>query len=473
MSGCIKLRLRLRPKLYQLEIAFDNEHAHDLGGSSHAVASQSSGWLFAISRNTEPKEREMPSRPKNIVEQRRRLGGWLPRKEEELIAFRKDLARKARERAGLAPRASAVQEFAALIDGDPVLRMQLSRAITEAVEAGYELGYSSGDELMDIIDYLMTYAPRFSEASLIHCPLNAVIDWPMCMPAGYALFRDPVVNARLKRVLNLWSGFLDGPHSRTYLNTSAPEGWLSPEAQKQLGLSQFVCDPDKPHWGFESWNSFFTRRFLPDARPVAEPENSKVVVSACEASPYNIEHDVKLRDHFWIKSQPYSLLEILTSRERDLAQQFVGGSVYQAFLSAFNYHRWHAPVSGRIVKAYHVDGTYYSDVESEGVPGGLNDSQGYTTAVAARAVIVIDCDDNQVGQVGCVFVGMADVSSCVIEALAGQHVTKGDELGYFQYGGSTYCLVFRPNVVESFAVSQPFNDEGPAVKVNAQIATAR
>lgn len=407
----------------------------------------------------------MPGRAKNVVERRRRFGGWLSRKEAELVAFRQDLAQKARERVGVAPRATAVQEFAMLIDGDPVLRMQLTRAIAEAIDAGYELGYSTCDELMDIIDYLMTYAPRFSEASLIHCPLNAVIDWPMCMPAGYALFRDPVVNAKLKQVLNLWSGFLDGPHSRTYLNSSAPEGWLSPEAQKQLGLSQFVCDPSKPHWGFESWNSFFTRRFLRNARPVAGPENPKVIVSACEASPYNIEHDVKLRDHFWIKSQPYSLLEMFTTRERELAQHFVGGSVYQAFLSAFNYHRWHAPVSGRIVKAYHVDGTYYSDAESEGVdPGGLNDSQGYTSAVAARAIIVIDSDDPQIGLVGCVFVGMADVSSCVIEALTGQHVTKGDELGYFQYGGSTYCLVFRPNVVESFAVCPPFDDGGHQIK---------
>lgn len=413
---------------------------------------------------------QRPRHPETKPVRRRRLGGWLPRKEAELIAFRHDIARRARERTGAAPRSTAVDELALLIENDPVLRMELTQAITEATDSGFELGYSTVDELMDIIDFLMTYAPRFSEASLIHCPLNAVLDWPMCMPSGYAFFRDPVVNAKLNKVLDLWCGFLDGPHSRTYLNSSSPEGWLSAKAQKQLGLSQFVCDPTRPFWGFESWNSFFTRRFLPEARPVAEPRNSKIIVSACEASPYNIEDDVKLRDRFWIKSQPYSLEEMFTARERDLAEQFAGGSVYQAFLSAFNYHRWHAPVSGRIVKAYCVDGSYYS----EGVdPGGLNDSQGYITSVAARAVIVIDCDDPEIGLVGCIFVGMADVSSCIIEALAGQHVSKGDELGYFQYGGSTYCLVFRPDVIRSFEVAPPFDDEAPPVKVNAHIATAR
>ena len=31
----------------------------------------------------------------------------------------------------------------------------------------------------------------------------------------------------------------------------------------------------------------------------------------------------------------------------------------------------------------------------------------------------------------------------------GTHVAKGDELGYFQFGGSTYCLVLRPGIVSA------------------------
>jgi len=97
------------------------------------------------------------------------------------------------------------------------------------------------------------------------------------------------------------------------------------------------------------------------------------------------------------------------------------------------------------VKAYLVDGTYYSDAESESEgPDGLNDSQGYISAVAPRAVIVIDCDDPAIGEVGCVVTRMAEVSSCMIEAPPGQRVRKGDELGYFQYGGSSMCLIFWP-----------------------------
>jgi phosphatidylserine decarboxylase len=405
---------------------------------------------------------------------RRRLGEWLPREEHVIARFRKEFAAHARKRAGAAKMNGVVAELAAFIHDDPVVRMDFTWAIEQAREAGFELGYSNVDEFIVLLDAMLTYAPPFSESSLIHCPVNALLDWPMVMPSGYALFRDPAFNAHLKRVLNVWAGFLSGPYSREHLNTTSPNGWFCPEADGKIGLSRFLCDPAKPYWGFSSWNHFFTREFKPGARPVAQPDDDKIMVSACDASPYNIHENVRLQDSFWIKSQPYSLLEIFTAKESELAARFVGGAVYQAFLSAFYYHRWHAPVSGTIVKAYLADGAYYSDAESEGEdPGGLNDSQGYITAVAARAVIVIDSDDAAIGEVACVFVGMAEVSSCLIEALPGQHVHKGDELGYFQYGGSTWCLILRPGVIESFVAQPPFHDEAPPVKVNAHLCTAR
>lgn len=175
-----------------------------------------------------------------------------------------------------------------------------------------------------------------------------------------------------------------------------------------MHLDDYLCERSLAHWGFASWNDFFTRRLREGARPVDEPSNATVIVNACEASPYDLREQCQLHDRFWIKAQPYSLREILAGTEPDLAERFVGGSVYQGYLSAFNYHRWHAPVAGTIREAYNVDGTYYSDIEAEGTDArGLNDSQGYTTAVAARAVLVIEADERSLGLVGCVFVGMA------------------------------------------------------------------
>ncbi len=239
-------------------------------------------------------------------------------------------------------------------------------------------------------------------------------------------------------------------------------------------MSQFICDPDAPYWGFASWNNFFTRQFRPGERPVAEPDDNKVIVSACEASPYNIQHDVKLHDQFWIKSQPYSLQEMFTTSQHALANNLLVAVCIRLFLARLTItagtRRSVARSSRRITSTAAITPMRNRRAST---PAGLNDSQGYTTAIAARAVIVIDCDDPRIGLVGCIFVGMADVSSCVIEALPGQRVAKGDELGYFQYGGSTYCLVFQPAVVQSFMPHPPFDDAKPPLHVNACVAKAR
>ena len=69
----------------------------------------------------------------------------------------------------------------------------------------------------------------------------------------------------------------------------------------------FVCDPSMPHYGFASWDDFFTRQFRPNARPVACPDDDKVVVNACEAAPLRVERNVTKHGKFWIKGEPYNL----------------------------------------------------------------------------------------------------------------------------------------------------------------------
>jgi phosphatidylserine decarboxylase len=202
-----------------------------------------------------------------------------------------------------------------------------------------------------------------------------------------------------------------------------------------------------------------------------------VIVSACEATPYNIATGVHRRDQFWIKSEPYSLQDMLADDEA--VEQFVDGTVYQAFLSATDYHRWHSPVSGTIVRAFVQPGTYYSEADSQGADAvEPTCSQGYLAHVATRAIILIQADDPVIGLVAFVPVGMSDVSSCLIDAQIqpGAHVGKGDELGYFQFGGSTYCLILRPGVIAYFALSalpQPHNPDAPTMQVCTELATAR
>ena len=211
----------------------------------------------------------------------------------------------------------------------------------------------------------------------------------------------------------------------------------------------FVCEPDKPFHGFASWDDFFTRLFREGRRPVADPDNDAVIANACESAPYQLARDVKLRDTFWIKGEPYSLYHMLDGDP--LTEQFVGGTAYQAFLSAFNYHRWHSPVSGTIVKARLVDGSYYAAPLSGGFDRETQDHcQAYLTQVAARGVLFIQADNPDIGLMAIIFVGMGDVSSNEITVYEGQHVKKGDQLGMFHFGGSTHVLLFRPGVDVDF-----------------------
>jgi len=134
-----------------------------------------------------------------------------------------------------------------------------------------------------------------------------------------------------------------------------------------------------------------------------------------------------------------------------LAQEFKGATVYQAFLSALSYHRWHSPVSGKIVKTRLIDGSYYAEALSQGFdPAGPNESQGYITQAASRALIFIQADNPDIGLMCIMFVGMAEVSSNEITVYEGQHVQKGEQLGMFHFGGSTHCLIFKSDVQIEF-----------------------
>ena len=362
-----------------------------------------------------------------------------------------------------------IKEFKALIDSDPTVRMYFTQMIDQV--PGYykhnpNIYINSIDEMLYLINNAIDKAPVYDETDLVGFPINAILNWTMGVPAGFTAFRNEKVNSIFKKILDEYGFFLDSPASLSVLNDS-PTGWKSKAAMEKLNMDQYQYDPNDAHWGFKSWNDFFTRKLKPGVRPIAEPSNNKVIVSACDSNVYNIQNNVKKVDWFWVKSQPYSLNDMLNN-DQSIVDQFVGGDVYQAFLSATKYHRWHSPVTGTIKKAYIKQGTYYSGTESQGMdPGSPNFSQGYIAHVATRAIIYIEADDPKIGLMIVMPIGMAEVSSCVIldKIKPGYKIRKGEELGYFQYGGSTYCLIFRPGVIKRFDVQ-----EGKDVKMGQTIA---
>jgi len=405
----------------------------------------------------------------------RRQAGWLPASqdalEDWLVGHRQRVEAKGHD-IELHP---AVVDFQRLIASDPVVGMYVSRMIAQVPETRFynKRHLENPAQMLRLINEVLTMAPEFGDQN-VTLPLGAILDWTMGTPAGFAAFRHPKINAALKTILSAWCDYLNSPDSLYVLNDS-PSGWRSDAARRAIGIEQYEHDPEDPHWGFASWNDFFTRRFRDGARPVAAPDDDDVIVAACESTPFSIRTNVKRRDEFWLKTQPYSLEDMLANDEA--VEELVGGTVYQAFLSATNYHRWHSPVAGTIERAFLVEGTYYSEADSLGSDAvEPTHSQGYLAHVAARAVFLIRADNPAIGLVGFVPVGMSEVSSCLIHPNIepGQHVVKGEELGHFQFGGSTHCLVFGPGVIGDFAMTaipQPHDPDAPLMLVRSRLAT--
>ncbi len=406
------------------------------------------------------------------------VGQWLLSDQVAYDKWLTELVQDTEE--GDRPLLPVIQEFKELIEKDPQVYMlfhqmfeQLPQTSVYKKDPTGKLEITNYQQLLQVLNRILTTAPAFNTTGLVGFPINAVLNWPMGTPAGTELFLNEKVNRQLKKILSQWAVFLGSKDSRYVLTDDPERGWFGRDAKHAMSNFEkdFICDPKAPYHGFVSWDDFFTRVFRDGRRPVASPENDNVVANACESAPYKIARNVKLQDRFWIKAQPYSLQHMMAMDP--LTAQFENGTVYQAFLSALSYHRWHSPVSGRIVKTKIIDGSYYAEALVEGYDkAGPNNSQGYITQVASRALIFIEADNPAIGLMAILFVGMAEVSSNEISVYEGQHVNKGDQLGMFHFGGSTHCLIFRPEVKLDFDLrGQTPGVHSANIPVRSRIAT--
>jgi len=420
-----------------------------------------------------------------------RIGKWLPNKQEEIKKWLDDLIKEVEQKYSVKLDKNfelkkeqvdeLIQEFWDFVDRDPTLHMQYTQMFTEVTESQTPTEtpqVQSYQVMFLLVNFIMTsWAPRYNEYGLVGFPINVILNWSMGTINGYAAFLNKEANAYWEKVLNKWGEFLKSSQSCYVLNKE-DWGWLNDAALKALNIDEFVHDPNAPHYGYTSWDDFFIRRFKDGARPIASPGDTSVIVSACESAPYDLQSDVQHRDDFWIKEQPYSLRHMLN--EDEWTSKFVGGTVYQAFLSALNYHRWHSPIDGQIVKAYNVPGTYYSSTLTVGKDEAAPDkSQGYICQLAARAVMFIQADNEDIGLMCFVAIGMSEVSTCeinpdLIPVDGPKRVTKGQEIGMFHFGGSTHCLLFRPGVELEFEqkVIDALDDpDSPNIQLNSKLAT--
>ncbi|MFL6254526.1 MAG: phophatidylserine decarboxylase associated domain-containing protein [Pyrinomonadaceae bacterium] len=406
------------------------------------------------------------------------VAGYLPKDRAVVDEWQRELKRGVKEAQAQGDAqiySPAVAALAELIELDGIVRMYVTQMLDQ--QPADHKTIATVEELLGALNIIVTTAPEYNPDpnKQNFFPVSTLFTYMMMTRAGEAVFRNDAFNGAVRLVLQEWCAFLDSAES-LYVLHDGVNGWLSQSAYWYNKLYEFVIpDQSAPHWGWQSFNDYFHRQIQAEMRPVSAPDDPKVVVSANDGKVYNIANNIQPLDTFWLKGQPYSLVNML---DNEYVERFVGGSVFQSFLSGADYHRWRAPVAGIVRQAYVVDGLMFSDAESAGYdPTAATYSQGYEAAVNTRGLVFIESPEPNIGMVCVIPIGITEISSVTIQVEPGDEVQKGDELGYFSYGGSSMCLVFQPGAIDRYTVpNRPSGnnpDDGPPIRVNAQIALAR
>ncbi|RDW64874.1 hypothetical protein BP6252_10525 [Coleophoma cylindrospora] len=197
-------------------------------------------------------------------------------------------------------------------------------------------------------------------------------------------------------------------------------------------------DPDS----YATFNDFFAREIKESARPIDEPDNDLATSSPadCRLTAFPT---VDLATKYWIKGFGFSLEKLLGSS--DLAAQFDGGSLVIARLAPQDYHRWHAPVSGRVESINEIPGAYYT-VNPQAIC-----QEGTLDVFCENRRSVMTLRRTSTGSpIAIVAVGAMLVGSIkYVEGVeVGADVRRGQCLGAFYYGGSTVIVVYPPGEVQ-------------------------
>jgi len=184
---------------------------------------------------------------------------------------------------------------------------------------------------------------------------------------------------------------------------------------------------------FNSFNDFFTRKLKPGARPVNV--DSVVVVSPADGKIFVYENIGK--KDFYVKGYRFDMYEFLA--DSALADVYKDGIMMIVRLAPPDYHRYHFPIDGTVVKKKKIEGDYYS-----------------VSPLALRKIAEIFCmnkreytviDTKMFDEVVMCEVGATMVGS-IIDTYKGDTVRKGEEKGYFKFGGSTVVLLFKHGKLE-------------------------
>ncbi|OBI42238.1 phosphatidylserine decarboxylase [Mycobacterium kyorinense] len=254
-----------------------------------------------------------------------------------------------------------------------------------------------------------------------------------------------------------WGDFLDSPES------------FSPEALQsfidnapQYGIHESLVDgaPNAPS-GWLTANQFIARELNGGLRPIAEPASNLVVTSPADCmykSFYDIDDDSAIPATN-VKNEKYGNIKQLIEGSQ-YSESFANGTFVHYMLPVTAYHRYHLPVGGLVKESFRINGKVFMRVgiEEHQLQGSDSSTSGYEFS-QTRGVVTIDTAQSDLGDIGIVAVipvGMAHVSSVMLTSTPGKHMAKGEEFGYFQFGGSDIIILFQKGVDPQIDTSEDF-----------------
>ena len=181
---------------------------------------------------------------------------------------------------------------------------------------------------------------------------------------------------------------------------------------------------------YKTFNEFFIRKFKEGRRPFNS--DSRYLCAPCEGRYHGIQH-LTPETKVPVKGQFLSPLGLIG--KYDLSEQFVGGPMIISRLAPIDYHRFHFPCDGKIIDKYDISGDLFSVN-----PLCLKWKQD-TFLRNYRRIHILDTES--FGKLAYIQVGAFCVGK-IEQTHQGQLFNKGEEMGYFLFGGSTVIILGEP-----------------------------
>ena len=302
------------------------------------------------------------------------------------------------------------------------VRPDLYSSVEAAIEVADLQGIDNIDEFLVYLDDLVTLVPTEREVVPECLKFYYIINQA---PAD-ALNEDVAFNAWMHDLVEAWGSFLDTPASAAGIDTF--------RNATNYNMDDYIEGPS----GWQTFNQFFAREVKPGRRPIAAPRNDRVVVSPADAV-FMGQWPIDENSNITVKGANWAIAELLEGSPYKDA--FEGGIYTHSFLYIDDYHRYHVPVAGTVREVRNISGKVYMDVFRE-EDGTLNVVDGDTYQFnQERGLVVIDSPE--VGLVAVLPIGMAYVSSVNLTTEVGAELQKGDQFGYFMFGGSDIVTVYQ------------------------------